>query len=1164
LTQGELGYETDTGKFKLGIDHSTTWTSLPYGGLNGPQSTQIQENFGNGSDGNVTISSGTITMTRDMYYNNLTINGTGQLATNNYRLFISGTLDVSGAGTGAINNNGTSASPTTGSGQTNTAQLSQSVGGGLQGGGSGGGTTNAVGSVGNNGASYTGPGNGGLGGSGGALAGGGLSGTGYTWITRMSPRGGTSWSTVDTYTYPGGSQAVNIATTTDSLGNIYCGGWGLNIPAGSISIPAGSQHSIVRKSSNAGETWITVDDYIPTGATGAQCHGMGTDLLGNIYALIWLYTTSSATTWIVRKSTDQGATWNTVDSYIFPGGSGANQPIGMTVDSAGNIYVLGQSQISSGSFQWVTRKSPDNGTTWTTVDIFQYQSGQSAGPSGITVDNAGNIYTVGYGTTSTSARYWIVRQSTNQGATWATVDNYLYTGGVSSWAQAACKDSLGNVYVGGFGRYDINGYVYHWIVRQSTNNGVTWTTIDDFLYANFNQNGTTVFGMGADSSGNVYASGYAVSLGGNSHWLTRQSTNNGSTWTTVDDYKPSGLPTAQAQSGVSVDTSGNLYVSGINSYPTISTSTQATPGTGSVPTGGNFAIRYAEIELLKGVTQIRGGGAGGGGGGGGGDFAHTSVGGGAGGNGAGVLAVFANIIARGTNTNPGIFQANGGNGGNTLPTNLNNSGVTGAGAGGGGGGGGWAFIQYNTLTGSTLVNGVQASGGNGGTGGNGLNNPFEWIVRKTSNGTTWTTVDTYMYGNGFESHPLGITGDSAGNIYACGDGIGIFQQYEKWIVRKSTNNGVTWSTVDNYLYPSVTGPTQPSAAVGMCSDNLGYIYASGNGTDSSNIYHGIMRQSTNGGSTWTTVDDFVYAAGKNTVGQKCAADSLGNVFYISYASDSGGLYHWVVRQSTNNGSTWTTVDDYTPLSGTVPQPESITIDSLGNIYVSGAYTDLSGVRHGLVRMSTNHGSTWSTVLDYIYSAGYNSNINAVFCDSSNNVYGLAYGTNATAEYWLVLQSTNMGVTWNVIDIFLYSGGTASTALGMSQDNSGNLYVCGNGYDSSGLSHEVVRQSTNNGATWTTVDDFVQTSGHPTFGAAIGKDTAGNIYVVDLAGYSSTYGPGNGGAGGNGGYGGWITLLNIPTGAIQNYISSGTPTSGSPGSGATGGVGGSGVVFQENL
>lgn len=105
LAQGEKGVETDTGQFKIG-DGVTTWNLLAYSGTTGPTQTTSYRSFGDGSDGNVTISSGVTTLSRDMFYNSLTINGSGQLFTNNYKVFIKNYLDITAAGVAAINNNG--------------------------------------------------------------------------------------------------------------------------------------------------------------------------------------------------------------------------------------------------------------------------------------------------------------------------------------------------------------------------------------------------------------------------------------------------------------------------------------------------------------------------------------------------------------------------------------------------------------------------------------------------------------------------------------------------------------------------------------------------------------------------------------------------------------------------------------------------------------------------------------------------------------------------------------------------------------------------------------------------------------------------------------------------------------------------------------------------
>ena len=105
LTDGEIGYEKDTLRFKMG-DGVSTWNALPYGGIYGPSPTNMYVSYGDGSDGDLSLSSGLFTLTRDMYYNNLTLSGTSTIRTNGFRLYIKGTLDISNAGFMAIHHRG--------------------------------------------------------------------------------------------------------------------------------------------------------------------------------------------------------------------------------------------------------------------------------------------------------------------------------------------------------------------------------------------------------------------------------------------------------------------------------------------------------------------------------------------------------------------------------------------------------------------------------------------------------------------------------------------------------------------------------------------------------------------------------------------------------------------------------------------------------------------------------------------------------------------------------------------------------------------------------------------------------------------------------------------------------------------------------------------------
>lgn len=121
--------------------------------------------WGDGQTGNVTISSGTTTLSKDTYYNNLTLSGTGILKTAGYRVFVAGTLDISAAQTGAIVANGNAASTSTAGGQTWTNSTTNLGFGQAGGNGGGAGSNGSIGNAGGNGGATIVAGSGGLSGA---------------------------------------------------------------------------------------------------------------------------------------------------------------------------------------------------------------------------------------------------------------------------------------------------------------------------------------------------------------------------------------------------------------------------------------------------------------------------------------------------------------------------------------------------------------------------------------------------------------------------------------------------------------------------------------------------------------------------------------------------------------------------------------------------------------------------------------------------------------------------------------------------------------------------------------------------------------------------------------------------------------------------------------
>src|SRR5207248_3351899 len=139
-------------------------------------------------------------------------------------------------------------------------------------------------------------------------------------------------------------------------------------------------------------------------------------------------------------STNGGATWSTVDTVYST--QGANYYFGQAnslgADTHGNLYVAGKLAVpykGSGVWQWVVRKSSNGGSSWSTVDTHQLAPGANSTAAAFVADSKGNLYVAGWGNTSYYGPYrWIVRESPGGAGPWSTLDNFQYASGVQSMA----------------------------------------------------------------------------------------------------------------------------------------------------------------------------------------------------------------------------------------------------------------------------------------------------------------------------------------------------------------------------------------------------------------------------------------------------------------------------------------------------------------------------------------------------------------------------------------------------------------------------------------------------------------------------------------------------------------------------------------------------------
>ena len=355
-------------------------------------------------------------------------------------------------------------------------------------------------------------------------------------------------------------------------------------------------------------------------------------------------------------------------------------------------------------------------------------------------------------------------------------------------------------------------------------------------------------------------------------------------------------------------------------------------------------------------------------------------------------------------------------------------------------------------------------------------------------GTTWALANDYQYSPSQSAQAFHV-GSASGNIFVVGTANDSGAK-ARWVVRKSSDKGSSWTNTDDYILASGQG----AYAMHFFASAAGDLYVMGYAYDSSTKLHWIVRKSTNGGTTWSTVDDYVLASGQHAKAEKMAEDSSGNLYVTGYGTDSSSNLHWITRKSTNAGSSWSTVDDYFYAASQHASAKGIAISSSGVIYTVGSGNAAGPVGHWIVRKSTNSGSTWTTVDDYLLNAGQSANSASVIVDSSNRVFAVGTGNDSSGKnHWIVRKSTDSGSTWTVAENYVHTTNQNSFgATHASLDSLGSLWVIGYVYDGT-KTHWIVRTTADGGTAWTLSEDYLYNLN--TYGRGIAKDSEGNLYAV---------------------------------------------------------------------
>lgn len=299
-------------------------------------------------------------------------------------------------------------------------------------------------------------------------------------------------------------------------------------------------------------SWNLLDDYqlSSNGVTAARSI-LVDPVTSELYVLGYAQAVANGPySFLLRKSTDGGLTWQNDEQYNYDPGSGPLSTLGFVLkaNSSGDLFATGYTY--SGGYKWMVRRKLV-GQPWQTVDYFG--TGYTFA-EGMELTSDGNIYVVGE--TRDVPNRWITRKSADRGSTWTTVDDFIYLSGFDSKPRAVATKGT-TIYVAGMGKTAAG--VARWLVRKSVNGGTSWTTSEDFAFSPGQD--SHALRIGVSPKGHIFVAGYALDENGKPIFLVRRSLDDGYSWTTVYQFESTESVDRYFDGSLTFDKSGNPIVS---------------------------------------------------------------------------------------------------------------------------------------------------------------------------------------------------------------------------------------------------------------------------------------------------------------------------------------------------------------------------------------------------------------------------------------------------------------------------------------------------------------------------------------------------------------------------------------------------------------------------
>lgn len=359
--------------------------------------------------------------------------------------------------------------------------------------------------------------------------------------------------------------------------------------------------------------------------------------------------------------------------------------------------------------------------------------------------------------------------------------------------------------------------------------------------------------------------------------------------------------------------------------------------------------------------------------------------------------------------------------------------------------------------------------------------------------TAW--VRTYVggyYGNGF----TGIALDASGNIYVTGYTSGFDLWYHDYILSKYKPDG-TELWVEKYNGPG----NADDVSTGIAMDHSGNVYVTGwsAGSQTSSSYDiATIKYDEKGNDLW--VVRYNGPAGYRDIASDLAVDSYGNIYVTGYcdfklvpllptASD-----YVTIKYDSSGNELW--VRRYNGPGNGNDFASNIAIDSSGNVYVTGVSPgNETADDYATIKYDSAGTQIW--VRRYNGPGNDDDEAHALAVDNSGNVYvtGESYSSTGDQDYATIKYHPDGDTAW----VRRYKGPEDDDmAYALVIDTWDNVYITGESYsgDVTVKDYVTIKYDADGNELWTKRYDR---QGHSEGASSIAVDVSGNVYVTGNSG-----------------------------------------------------------------